>query len=258
MGKQASVTFNTDLIHTAMEELHLLDGSLINLGGTASERIAAARASVNDVLHMWTPNPIVLDGDANTVLHDLTLYKEDIDHTIKEMVDWCLAQQRQASSGERSVLVEARDSLVKKIKSLSDAAVLVGVWDEDDVPAIPNKPGARGATSSATPTHAFQYYTIIDGRRRNQSNHQNSLSSVAYYHGAKLLKLDDRPGVDSLKQALTACGCDYNIKGSEWQQQLPGGIVGLEVIALPSSEDAATSSEFQIDPSWTDDNESGE
>jgi len=114
MGKQASVTFNTDLIHTAMEELHLLDGSLINLGGTASERIAAARASVNDVLHMWTPNPIVLDGDANTVLHDLTLYKEDIDHTIKEMVDWCLAQQRQASSGERSVLVEARDSLVRR------------------------------------------------------------------------------------------------------------------------------------------------
>jgi hypothetical protein len=226
-----------------MTELHDLDASLVSLNGTASERIREARSSVDNVLCNWTPIPMQLEGDASQIMHQLSIYKDELEHTIKEMVDWCLAQQRHGTQGEREQLVQARDTLVKNIKALCSVAVQMGVWNIDDVPEIPNKPGSRGATSSSTPTHAFQYYTIIDGRRRNQSNHQNSLSSIAYYHGAKLLKLKDRPGVDVLKQQLGAMGCDYNVKGSNWQQELPGGIVGLEVVAIESDDNESEASE---------------
>jgi hypothetical protein len=155
--------------------------------------------------------------------------RAELDQQIEEAVNGWMQANKDSSAEGRDALIAQREDLVGKVTAFAKVMVDLGLLDE--APDVPKRPGARGPSTTPMAANAsFQVYSVIDGKHRDQSNSQNSISSLAFYHGAKLLKSADKVSTAQLKAAIRAAGQDPEVKGSDWEVTLPGGVVGNKVL----------------------------
>lgn len=99
-------------------------------------------------------------------------------------------------------------------------------------------PQLRAARATSTPRKSGKYgqwYRIVNGVRKDQSNAQNSLSSFAYWHSAKMFSAE-RLGAGPFEAALRAAGVESPM-GKSWALEINGVTYGMDVIDHPTSED---------------------
>ena len=256
MAKQGNPSNDAlvEAYESGLYELAVLDNQLVELAGTQAQRLAEARAIVDEQAATIMVPDVLLSGS-------IADQKAALDNVVAEYTQWLdesVAAVMQVSGSAtkegRDALVEARDSLTKKIAAFHSVLTDMGAITTELV--LPKRPGVRGpsSTSGSKVNAAFQFYTILDqdGKRRDQSGQQNSLSSINFYHGKKLLKQEaGKTSTEQLRAAVKSCGQDPDVKGTSWQVQLPGGIVGLDVVAVESDDN-------EDDGADTDNQEGGE
>lgn len=174
-----------DEVDTRLASVKEIDAKLDGLKGTHAQRQKEAAAVVDSVLVNWTPNPQV-DPDVSgpELLRQAQLAVDYVKAVREELVDLQYALARGGAADDSDVLKEQREELVNEIKGFVMAFGL-------DMPEIPKRSGGgrpRGSTNgSSDPKVKGQWYVVLGGQRKDMSTKQNSFSSVAWYHGHKLL-----------------------------------------------------------------------
>lgn len=226
---QSAVSLDPELIEVGLYEIALIDGQLTALAGTQAERLAKAKAAVLPDLNTDLEVLITPGTSVSAAMAHLQASMDDLNQMVEEAVNGWMTSNKDASAESRDALVAKREDLVGKVTAFGKVMVDLGLIEE--APDVPKRPGARGPSTTPMAANAsFQVYSVIDGKHRAQSASQNSVSSLAFYHGAKLLKSADKVSTAQLKAAIRAEGQDPEVKGSDWEVTLPGGVVGNKVL----------------------------
>lgn len=213
-----------EALEVATREVAAIDAQLEGLKGTQAELLKKAHG-----LAVTAPVPMDL---VPTQPEDLTIgglsswcetITAAVDQYEDELVSLWFASNRPKDGAEE--LKSARAVLVDEAEALGKVLVMMGVIDE--APTFGKAPSSKG--TRAPVTHGAQFYVILEGKaRKNMAPSQNSLSSVAYYYSADLLKEEARTSTETLKAAISKAGVTPG--ATAWSATLPGGVVGMDVI----------------------------
>lgn len=230
-----NVMFNRDAIEAEIVQLQALVSAIKEQRGSASKRLRDAidQALTEDVEFDATDagfpqlNWEAFEDSGDRVhvqgpLVEIATYVESINEWADQLRDEAvsLILKDQASVNNLDALKEqyhAKRTMVEAMITLCKAQKI----DVDGL-AVPAIGGGRpaGSKNSNTPRKPgskwSRFYRVVNGERKDQSDSQNTLSSFAYYHGAKLMQVDERPSTAALTEYLRKqLGIDSPI-GKSW------------------------------------------
>lgn len=148
-----------------------------------------------------------------------------------------------SESAERDALYAERDTLAIQVDALN---VTLGMFDVESI-ELSKRPGKRSGGTQSSKSLAGTFSFWVGGEKdnavRTPAASQQSLSAVAFYHGAALLGVEGKSekapravDVAVLKSALTERGWDGMLTES-FSFDLPCGALAYDV-STPSEQDA--------------------
>lgn len=241
-----AVSFGLPKYQEVLDQIGVLDKEAEAVKGTQAQLIKDAAEAAGSLPILTIPDVVLdmpgRDGQVDC-LTDWESWATDVTAHLAQQRDEFVSQLfslRPKSDGIEAIKT-SRAALVKRAEAMAGMLVDMGDWDPADIPPIPEAPKSTRSTSGSgkgkVVTYNYKVGTILaDGVKRYQSFDQNSLSSIAFYHGKALVGIErtkgDKAGIpaEDLRTALKGAGQDSTVTTEAWTCQLPGGIVFLEVL----------------------------
>ncbi len=106
------------------------------------------------------------------------------------------------------------------------------------IPALRGSGGPRNR--SANKSHQ-RWYRIVKGERKDQAPSQNSLSSFAYWHGAKLMGVVNQDGTTNNGKGVSSAALEQFLRkgitdslAKSWSVEVDGVTYGMDIADTPS------------------------
>jgi hypothetical protein len=223
-------------------------GSYREAKGTVSQRRTAATLEAL-ALPIGVDPSLPTDLTEHSTLGDLASFVEDLaswaDGLRDSMVSAVMSAQSQ-SADEVAALKERYDAQRTLVQSLSTVLAAMGIDVTDvEVPVLRSSGGGGGGRKAGS--KGMTFYRIVNGVRKNQSENQDSLSSFAFYHGAKITgskASGNHTGhLTSWLEANVKNDGDKFSLGKPWSVEVDGVTYAMDVIDPASSDDEQADSD---------------
>lgn len=237
------VSIDRDSLVKVIDEIRSIDSRLSEVQGTQAQRLATARLAVLEqpaIANLESrpkafPNVGTWADVVEFIEGPLASWLAEVEALADEAVTGWLKEHRSASDDEVDKLKEQRSALVEQAKALLTLLPTLGV-DVDGLEIPKRSGGGRPVGSRSVKRSGAHFYVVIDGTRKDMAGSQDKLSSVAWYHGAKLCSdcptTNNGRGVqaNTLTTAIEKA-LGGSIPATPWSVELDNGnVVGMEVV----------------------------
>lgn len=252
------VMFDRSTIEGEIAVLQALVDQVKEKKGNAAKRLAEAtwtaldeRIDVNgdDSPIAGFSGLLPVDTEGTVRLGDLATYVHALDQWAEQQANEAVqAIVRKAGNVDNvDALVEQYRSGVEKVKAM---ITLAKGFDVDtkglEIPALRGGSVSTGSQSrrSTSAKRQLFYRLLPGGERRDQSENQNSLSSMAWYYGAKIVGVEQ--GSSNKGRGVTAKELEEYLRknidgfslGKNWYIEAGDTTYGMDVVE-PSADDQA-------------------
>lgn len=246
MPKQ--VTLNIKSLEKAVADLEDIKAQISAHAGTASQRLAQAKAAVIDSVTVTLPTLPKVKTYSEVVAW-LDSAKANAEQALDEAVTGHLRKSKDDSAEGLTALRETFKSKAETAAAIQTMLVSLDVAGAKDI-SIPTLKGTgkigTGGGSSKANTKGQQFYRVVNGQRLDAPASQNKLSSMAWYYGAEIgvpnpdsnKTKDGFKGCSSkaLKDFLKSKGIE-NAETVDWTYKVSDTFsVGLEIQAQEAAE----------------------
>lgn len=227
--------------------------------GNAAKRLAEATVTALSSVVTLDPDVVKLPtsedvADGSIRLGDLATYVHALDQWAEQQANEAVQAIVKASGNVDNVeaLVEQYRTGVEKVKAM---LTLAESFDVDvkglEIPAMRGgsvSTGSQSRRSTSAKRQAF-YRLLPGGERRDQSENQNSLSSMAWYYGAKITGVEQ--GSTNKGRGVTAKELEEYLRkniegfslGKNWYIEAGDTTYGMDVVEPTSDNDDQASEE---------------
>lgn len=244
MPKQ--VTLNLKSLETAVKELEQIKEQISAHAGTASQRLAAAKASVLESVTVTLDHGIP-KGPASyaSVVELADALKAAAEQALDEAVTAHLRGVKDETQQDLSALREAFKAKAEAASALQ--TVLVSIIPEAKDVVIPTLKGTGrigSGTGGGGKSSGQDFYIVRNGVRTSMAPSQNKYSSLAWYHGSEIgvPNCTGNKGKGCSKDELDAFLKGKGVAvsaGTPWSFKVSDSFtVGMDVIAPPAESEA--------------------
>lgn len=249
----ANVMFDRATIEAEIVQLQALVDSIKERRGTAAKKLQDATLTALDMSVSFNDSDTdaftdkyieavdgIGDGKSAVKLSDLAEYVQALNEWAEQLAHEAVTSILKAN-GQADNTAALKEQYDAK-RTMIEAMVTLCVAQKIDVSGIviPHLRAGRppGTTTRKPGSKWAHFYRIVDGVRKDQSDSQNTLSSFAFYHGAKMTGSDERVSTADLTAFLKTQGVDSPM-GKPWSIEVDGVTYGMDVESEATADTAS-------------------
>lgn len=247
------IAFDRETFVGEVAKLQALVDAIKTQRGSAAKRLQEATETalgqavtfvVDDV-----PKPfdvITHDEHGSAILGDVAVYVQALTEWAEQIRNETVSAIVKADGlGDRLDVLKAQYENGRTYVDAMRVLLAAAKVDVSDIetPSV-GRGGGRPAGTRTTGTKSFRFYRVENGIRKDQSDQQNSLSSFAFYHGAKITGVENSPTnngkgvpVGTLKSFLKSHEINAELLSTPWAIDVDGVTYGLDVRSNSDEEE---------------------
>lgn len=230
------------MLKSSLEEISSIDARLVELAGNAAKVLAEATTAVGTVQAPFPTEamsalvtiitgsdaeaPVITDDSCRLLELAASLTRASVKQATDEAVKAWIAEHKQDTGEGREALLVKRASAVELVGATATMAKSLGLELTFEIPSTPKS----GKSGPSVKVSGAQYFRTVNGETTDQPASQNSVSSLAYYHGAKVMGQDNRPSTDEFVKWAAEQGVDVK-QATGWTLEGKDVTVGMRVVA---------------------------
>lgn len=236
------VTLSVPALKKAVSELEDIKGKITALGGTISQRLAAAKSEALASGAVKTPVLQVKASDSLDVAEAaIEEWKSAVAQRLDEAVTAIMRGKKDATDKDLTALREAFAAKRETAVAMATMLVSIGADGASDVqiPTLKGTGKVGGGSKGATTGNQAFWTRKSGGEKIFQPDSQNKYSSLAWYHGVKVgAEADANKGKGSSAKALDTLlgGRPSATTAWEYTNKETGFSIGMDVKVQPEGD----------------------